>query len=79
VVQRHDVLQDVTNARLDVGQAVDAEERVQELEDALDFAWQCEADTRRLAATDAAAAWAHIGALTQRLPKEEKIALQVRP
>ena len=56
---------------------MDAEERVQELEDAQEFAWQCEADTRRRAAADAALARAHIDALTQRLAAAEGRAGQV--
>ncbi len=59
-------------------QGVDAEERVKELEDALDFSWQCEADTRRLAAADAALAQANIHALTQRLASAGQVrAVQV--
>ena len=58
-------------------QGVDAEERVKELEDCLDFAWRCEADTRRLAVADAALAQARIHDLTQRLAAAEGRALQV--
>ena len=58
-------------------QGVDAEERAKELKDALEFAFQCEADTRRWAAANAALAKAQIDALKQRLADEEGRAQQV--